>query len=332
MRKSMPEPIFIVGCPRSGTSLLRNLLRSHPRLSFPGESHFIPVLYRAFGDPASERAARGLAATILRLEWVRRWGLDLGPDDFGDCRSYRAIVSRLFEAWMRREGKARWGDKTPQYVSHIATLSELFPGCQILHIHRDGRDVALSLSARGIGPQNVYAAARFWKARVSEGRNAGARLPSGHYHELGYGSLLADPERTMSEVCGFLGERFDPRVLQPSPLSKPGPSRFGPPSHGEFSTQIVRSAPRGWKQDMTLSDRRLFESVAGELLETLGYEREGARPVSSAERLAWRIHDRSWFFIRRFARRDESRWLSTDAIMRWAGLRRRLRSRLFHRR
>ena len=205
-------PIFIVGCPRSGTSLLRNLLRSHPRLSFPSESHFIPILYRAYGDPANERAARGLAAKILRLEWVRRWRLDLGPGDFGDCRSYRAIVSRLFEAWMRREGKERWGDKTPQYVSHIPTLSELFPGCQILHIHRDGRDVALSLSARRIGPQNVYAAAQFWKARVSEGRRAGAALPPGRYHEVGYGSLLADPEGTMRGVCGFLGERFDPGV------------------------------------------------------------------------------------------------------------------------
>lgn len=277
-------------------------------------------MYRAYGDPASERAARRLATRILRLEWVRLWGLDLDPDDFGDCRSYRAIVSRIFEAWMRREGKERWGDKTPQYVSHIDTLTEVFPGCQILHVYRDGRDVALSLLGKLIGPRNVYTAARFWKARVSEGRRAGAALPAGHYFEVRYESLLEDSEPTMRDVCDFLGERFDPAVLRPSLLPRLWRSRFGSPTSLELSPEIVHSNARRWAREMTAAERGLFESVAGELLETLGYEREGARRVSRAEQLAWRLHDRFWFFVRRLSRGDESEWLRTEAILRLAGL------------
>jgi Sulfotransferase family len=72
MGKDMADaPIFIVGCPRSGTNLLRDLLRSHPRLAFPGESHFIPEFYKGYGDPKNEREARRLGARILRVNWVR---------------------------------------------------------------------------------------------------------------------------------------------------------------------------------------------------------------------------------------------------------------------
>ena len=121
------SPIFIVGCPRSGTTLLRDLLRSHPHLTFPGESHFIPAFYRGYGDPRNAAEARRLAARILRTRWVRRWRLELEPDSFSDCRSFREILCRMYEAWARRANKPRWGDKTPQHAAEIPLLLTLFP-------------------------------------------------------------------------------------------------------------------------------------------------------------------------------------------------------------
>src|SRR5262249_20192115 len=152
------SPIFIVGCPRSGTALLRDLLRSHPRLSFPGESHFIPALYRGYGDPNNEREACALASRILESAWVKAWGLALEPSAFAGERSYAKIVSRIFEAWAEKERKPRWGDKTPRYVVEIPLLMKLFPDAKILHIIRDGRDVALSWISAGFGPRNVFTA------------------------------------------------------------------------------------------------------------------------------------------------------------------------------
>ena len=100
------DPIFVVGCPRSGTTLLRDLLGAHPALTFPPESHFIPGFFRAYGDPRSEEEARRLAAAVLRTSWVRSWQIDLVPADFAACRSYGEIVSLVFEAWARKTG--RW--------------------------------------------------------------------------------------------------------------------------------------------------------------------------------------------------------------------------------
>jgi hypothetical protein len=85
------SPIFIVGCPRSGTNLLRDLLRSHPHLAFPDESHFIPEFYSGYGDPKNEHEARSLAARILNLHWVQAWRLELDLSLFANDRSYRRM-------------------------------------------------------------------------------------------------------------------------------------------------------------------------------------------------------------------------------------------------
>ena len=68
-------PFFIVGSPRSGTGLLRDLVRAHPAIEIPSESHFIPAFFHGYRDPLSERTARTLARRILALRWVRAWRL-----------------------------------------------------------------------------------------------------------------------------------------------------------------------------------------------------------------------------------------------------------------
>ena len=174
-------PVFIVGCPRSGTTLLRNLLSSHPHLAFRGESHFIPSFLGRHGDPPDERAARKLATEILNLRWVRDWGLELVPGDFAAERSFSAIVARLYAEVVRVEGKRRWGDKTPQYVLEIPLLFRLFPDARVLHIIRDGRDVALSWLAVNFGPENVYTSALEWRKYVEAGRGAAREFPGGRH-------------------------------------------------------------------------------------------------------------------------------------------------------
>ena len=111
------RPGLHLGCPRSGTTLLRNLLSSHPHLAFRGESHFIPSFLGRHGDPPDERAARKLATEILNLRWVRDWGLELVPGDFAAERSFSAIVARLYAEVVRVEGKRRWGTKHPSTCS-----------------------------------------------------------------------------------------------------------------------------------------------------------------------------------------------------------------------
>ncbi|HUP00211.1 MAG TPA: sulfotransferase [Gemmatimonadota bacterium] len=293
-------PIFIVGAPRSGTGLLRDLLRSHPRLTFTPEAQFIPRFFRAYGDPRDEREARRLAARILRSRHVRRWNLSIEPSEFSHLRSFREVVGRVFEEWARRENKPRWGEKTPQYVLEIPTLLKIFPDARILHVYRDGRDVALSSMATWFGPYNLFQAANAWKRYVTSGRRVGRALPGEVYLEVRYEALLDDPPGVLTRVCSFIGEPFDDSVLRPNRIPPAFRYNRGQGSGWAAETEIVAGNQGGWKRRMSLADRALFESLAGDLLEDLGYEREGmVRRISRWERYLWQAHNRCrWFQVR----------------------------------
>jgi len=330
----MAAPIFIVGAPRSGTTLLRNLLRSHPRLSFPEESHFIPLFYRTYGDPANDREALALGAAILKLQFVRDWNLGLDAQIFAGLRSYADVVSRLFECWAEKEHKPRWGDKTPQNVLHIPTLVGLFPECKILHIIRDGRDVALSWMRIGFGPKNVYTAAQAWKRYVSAGIQAGKDLPAGkglpdNYREVRFELLLLRTEPILEEICTFIGEQFDPRMLAPTPLPEPATRRYNlkVAAGDQFQavmrrqTELDRSHREGWKSNMSKRQLATFESVAGELLTELNYPIAAVpRRIGPIERGCWLGHQLWLSLLWRLGSRNKIRWLATDLQIRWAGL------------
>src|SRR4051794_17280172 len=131
-------PFFIVGVPRSGTTLLRQMLRGHPRLAVPPESHFVP---------AALNAPSGAAALelILRDEHFADWQVDAADVRRRATTSDMtpaSVVRAAFETYAQAQGRPRWGDKTPAYVLHMPLLAEAFPGARFVHIIRDGRDVA----------------------------------------------------------------------------------------------------------------------------------------------------------------------------------------------
>ena len=325
-----------MGCPRSGTSLLRDLLRSHPHLAIPDESHFIPALYRAYGDPQDERAAVELAERILAMGWVKNWGLALQPSAFAGERSFAGIVARVYAAWAEKQGKPRWGDKTPRYLVHIPLLLKLFPAAKILHIYRDGRDVALSWLRYGIGPRNLFTAARMWSDMVRAGRRAGSALGPERYLEIRYEALLADPAAIMRQVCAFVGEPFTEAVLRPSVVPRKNANHTGnlffigkPRAPRPRQTEIVPAYAGRWKQAMPPADRILFESAAGDLLRELGYETEGrTRTIAAPERWMWQLHHRASWLLRRLNRKDYYREVREALLKRGAILAHRLRKKM----
>lgn len=323
-------PFFIVGCPRSGTTLLRQLLNAHPRLAIPGESHFIPHVCRGYPGPRSDREAQRLATRILRLRWVRDWGVRLDPSAFAGDRSHGQILERLYSAWAYAHGKARWGDKTPQYAAAIPALLDIFPDARIIHIIRDGRDVALSLLDVRFGANNVFVAAREWKHYVTAGRRAGESLSPETYLEIRYEALLARPAETMSAVCTFIGEPFTDAVLRPTvspPPRQRHQARIGAGPTRRRAADIVRTNAGKWKSAMTPANRVLFESVAGDLLATLGYETEGVtRHVSAVERGWWLAHHGARWILARLNTVAAHTLLRDFIVTRWADLRGRWRT------
>lgn len=294
---SCDGPIFVVGCPRSGTTLLRRMLVVHSRIAIPEETHFIPVFFDGYGEPGSAEDVRRLVDAILSLRWIRDWNCSFDREALLGCRTFAGIVATLFETHARQEQKPRWGDKTPQYVACMPLLGRLFPDARFIHIHRDPRDSVASWVAAPFGPNNSYVAAMEWRRLVDAGRAAGRDLGPGRYLEVSYEELVRQPEPTLRGICTFLGEEFEPGMLTPVPFSGRDPIyRFWKPrTHGmprASRSKAVEPFRAGhWRSTMAIRDRAIIESAAGQTMRELGYPIEGlARPVRFPERCFWQLH------------------------------------------
>ncbi len=289
--------VFIVGCPRSGTTLLQRMVNAHPQIAITPESHWIPHLYekpwaltpegrierkliRKLGaHPKFARLGIGLEE-LKRLERLSRNGHPL---------TYSGLVTAIFDLYGKAQGKPLVGDKTPDYVRRISTLHRLWPEARFIHVIRDGRDVCLSMMEwPKVHPKPgnfttwkddpVSTAAWWWEFNVRHGRDAGGSLGSGLYYELRYEALVASPREESARLCAFLGVPFDEVILSfHEDRARPDPGleqkRAGLP---------VAPGLRDWQSQMPAEELEQFEAAAGEFLDELSYPRAVPRPRPEA--------------------------------------------------
>jgi hypothetical protein len=284
-------PFFVVGCARSGTTLLRTMLDGHPRLAIPDESHFVVGLAPRWWRPGPEPTLDD----VLAHPKVRAWDVDpvklRARAERASPAGFPAMVDAVFSAYASEHGKARWGDKTPGYVSYVPRLARMFPRARFVHIVRDGREVAASLAEWEWGARTAASGAWWWAHKVRVGRRDGSRLGPGRYHELRLEDLTAAPEATLREVCRFLGEEFDPGMLAyPDRVAAAG----GPARRQERHLARPPTAGlRDWRAGLARRDRDAVEEVCRPMLAAFGYDAPAPRPAARAYALAVRARDLS---------------------------------------
>lgn len=216
-------PIFIVGCERSGTTLLRAMLNAHPVLFIPRESHFIEKLieYRGACDPRQPLTPAQTRTCHELIVGHRRWkDWECDPDALWEALSaleqptLASVIATAYRQPAAAVGATRWGDKTPSYVALVPEIAELFPDALFVHIIRDGRDVCVSfLKTQWLGPWVTKIAER-WLQRVSAGRRAAQALPGERYLEVRYEDLVAEPGQALRRICAFVGITFEDEMLE----------------------------------------------------------------------------------------------------------------------
>ena len=290
-----PPVPFIVGSPRSGTTLLRMMLDSHSQIAIPPETGFFPhTLTNLFGNDEHRRHA--LVSTLVNFPPCAPGWQDFGiPPQVLLRELSRVTPFRLdeglrcfYRTYAARFGKARWGDKTPSYGNHMRAIERLLPEARFIHIIRDGRDVALSLRNLWFSPgMDMKTLARKWRRDICSIRREARHCR--RYLEVRYESLVRDSQKILQEVCAFIEIDYDAAMTlyhhrAPSRLAEHGArvrsdgvtlvSRAGRLSQQHLlmrppdPTRIFR-----WKTEMLDDDRLEYEAAAGDLLTTLGYER-----------------------------------------------------------
>lgn len=193
MTVTKPRPIFVVGCQRSGTTMLRLVLDSHSQISCGPETRFLADLERITGSDWERLSQYGFS----QEEWLSRIAV------FFDGIQSDYAASR---------GKQRWADKTPLYALSLEFITRVFPDCQVIHVIRDGRDVAVSHRKR-FGYRSSVKSAVKWPRYIAAARQMGRLLPPDRFYELRYEDVVSNAEETLRSLFRFLDEPWEEGVL-----------------------------------------------------------------------------------------------------------------------
>jgi LPS sulfotransferase NodH len=267
------SPLFVVGCPRSGTTFLSSLLRDSS-YGAPFESQFIIKYFHRlpYFEPLDDLGNFSqLLRAILRERAIRQRRVDLDPTKvFADLdeKSYPAVVDAIcFEISRQRNEDVRsWGDKTPEYTLYLESLLSLFPDSRFIYLTRDGRDVALSLMKKSWGPSNVYGCALMWKDYIEQKVGFRSLETAGRALFVRYETLLQDPAAEIVRIYRYLDEPCPESELE------------------RLAATTNRSNFDKWKHEMAESQRETFERVAADTLRGEGYEvKYDVGPVSAGK-------------------------------------------------
>lgn len=279
-----PAPFFVVGNDRSGTTMLRLVLDRSTEAAVPPESMFLLdfAAVRRRGGLRDPQAAAAFAEEVWRHPKVRLWQLDGGPPPvpggLGHEDAYRFAVEAPFLAYAHAQGKERFGDKTPAYVHVVDELLAVWPDARVVVLVRDARDVALSIVPMPFGPNNAYAAARWWARGIRAGLAAEQARPE-QVLTVRYEDLVAEPEAQVGRICAHVGLGYNSEMLA---IERTDPGKIVQDQQGWFpqlSAGITTAGVGRWQTGLSLADRRTIEAVAGPELRELGYE-VGLEPQS----------------------------------------------------
>jgi len=305
----------VIGRAKSGTSWLMRMLNSHPEILCIGEGRFWGRDYR-LGDIGSRSLLGALSesdeirAWAERSIWTRRKDIDA---EIARFTGY--IVRALMEQELAGTGKRIVGDKTPLTgTGVIQEITRLSPGSRVVHIVRDGRDVAVSsvhhvwnqsidvggvhrldddklerrdayradpegflAAGRSIfSPGQLEATALDWADQTRAALEQGRALPEGCYAEVRYEDLLDEAAPELARICEFLGADPDRESIARCVEQNRFEVTSGRRRGEEDSSAFLRSGVVGdWRRTFNKEDRRVFNEVAGDLLVSLGYEADG---------------------------------------------------------
>ena len=289
----MKPPVFIVGCPRSGTSFLYHLLLSAGGFAeFHTQMNAYDVLGPIYGPLDSVKNRKRMMADWLQSKAFQVSGLNAAEIEakvLAECTTVADFLRIVMGEVGRIQGADRWVDSTPTNIPHMLRIAADFPDAQFLHIIRDPRDIALSLEKRKWArplpwdkDKALVAAGLYWEWIVRKGRKYGALLSS-RYMELHYEDLVQKPRDILPRIGQFLQHDLDYDRIQKASI---GSVKTPLTSFGEDLKQGAFNPVGRWKEKFPPDQLRQFEDLIGEYMAERGYPRSTA-PAGH------------WLFVRR---------------------------------
>jgi hypothetical protein len=285
-RTRMKRPVFVLGSPRSGTTLLYHMLLSAGGFAvYRSESKVFDLLAPRFGDLRRAKNKQKMLHAWFR---TRMFGVSgVNREKFrarilSECSKAGDFLRIFMEEIACAQNVDRWAECTPEHLQYLPWIKRELPDALVIHIIRDGRDVALSLQKQGWvqtfpGDQgkNLMVAGLFWEWIVGKGRAFGRALGA-DYMEVHYEDLFPDARATLARLGRFIDHDLDYDRIQQTAigsLREPNTSFTS-----EYQEGVFRPVGR-WRSSFSCEELAAFESLVGPFLKELNY------PLTAGHRL-----------------------------------------------
>jgi hypothetical protein len=271
------EPIFIVGCPRSGTTLLQCMLEAHPEIAIPQETSFLNLsrfhLLQRKRDP-EKISHKEFEQMFLQSRHFARLNIPIQhvQDELASIPDpkWHSVWIATLRAYQKKRGKKYIGEKTPHHILHIEEIFRIFPQSKVLLLIRDPRAVVASLLKTDFSPKSTADCSMQWLTLNASGLHYSQIYPQNIF-PIKYENLVSCPKDTLLAICHFLQIPFNNSMLdyhlQPHlDLNfSVEPWKIGV-THTLYSDSILR-----WQQELKATDIQSIETRCGTLMRLWGY-------------------------------------------------------------
>lgn len=280
---------FIIGRPRSGTTLLRTILDAHPNLCIPHESPVILNLYSKYGKKThwEQKDLESLYKNLESQHVFDVWNIDKTKlkNDILSCKgdnSFQNLVKILylnFDSIYDKEDIRIIGDKNPTYSVNFPEVFPLFENAKFIHLTRDYRDQIVSMKEMDFELSHPALIAYRWKLSAKSIQKYKTKFPD-RILSIKYENLVVKPETRLVEICNFLGVKFNTGMLE---FYKQKASHdFLPEAamnkyHSSLFNPISNSKVNSWASILLKREVRIADMIVGNSAELIGYKRKFVR-------------------------------------------------------
>ena len=286
------RPLFVLGNPRSGTTMFRLMLTAHPQVCIPPESPFVVQYFRKYGrtsDWSLENLRRIADDVISGADLERRW--EIGLDSYVEFAQQQEVIDyasfcrSLYLFYARARGKSGllyWGDKNNSYRNYVHIIGDLFPDAVFVHLLRDSRAVFASYQAlpkrsseySPVLPKGAPEFCAQWNATLaSVDRYCGVE-PGPQFYFLKYEDLVSEFDEAMAALCQHLGMELHEDMRDFHALNRK--QNLEPAAYDGWKWRtkepITTSRIDKWKTSLLPQDIAIIEALTGVNLVRFGYE------------------------------------------------------------
>lgn len=274
--------ILMIGTQRSGSNLLRLMLDQIPTITAPHPPHILQrlmPLVPTYGDLLVQSKFEMLVdhvCQLVELNPVPWEGVTLDRQEVAAlCRekSLVAVFSAIYDILAKVRNAQTWCCKSLANVHYLPEISSYLPNAKYLYIYRDGRDVAVSFKKAVVGQKHFYHIAQEWAKAQRTALKMRTQMPPEQFFSLSYEMLIGEPEQTLRDLCKFLEVEYIPSMLSFHQSSEALNTASSSSLWNNVTRPIMAQNTKKFLTQATEKDVKIFELVAGDVLDALGYER-----------------------------------------------------------